>query len=114
MTRALSLYLVFEVLVILVFCWALWLWLGWKPGGPSAFPGSPDAGWLYANAYAGYHWATGLLEGVWLGGIAYVVLVRRVASDRESSRLRNVLFIAIAVTPIACLIAGHILESRTH
>ena len=69
---------------------------------------------LYGNAYAGYNWATGLLEGVWLGGIACVVLVRRVASDPGGSRLRYVLCVSIAVTPIACLIAGRILESRTH
>jgi hypothetical protein len=67
MTRVLSFYLAFEIFIILVFCWALWLWLDWKPVGPNAFPGSPDAGWMYGNAYAGYHWANGLLEGVWLG-----------------------------------------------
>jgi hypothetical protein len=112
MTRVLSFYLVFELLVILVFCWALWLWLGWKPGGPNAFPGSPDAGWLYSNAYSGYHWANGLLEGVWLGGLAFVVAVRRVSPDQRLSRLRNALSVAIAFTPPACLIVGHILESH--
>ncbi|HXM28292.1 MAG TPA: hypothetical protein VN957_19875 [Chthoniobacterales bacterium] len=114
MTRVLSVYLALQVFIMVIFSWALWLWMGWKPMGPSAFPGSPDATLLYSNAYSGYHWANGLLEGVWLGGIAGVVLVRRASSAQGPSRFRNVLCIAIIVGPIACLIAGHIFESRTH
>jgi hypothetical protein len=113
MTRVLSYYLACELFIVLIFCWALWLWMGWKPGGPDAFPGSPDASLLYSNAYSGYHWANGLLQGVWLGGIACIVAVRRVSSDQELSRVRNVLSVAIALTPPACLIVGHILESHT-
>ncbi len=101
MTRVLSFYLVLELLVIFVFCRALWLWLGWKLGGPNAFPGSPDARWLYSNAYSGYHWANGLPEGVWLGGIACVIAARCVSPDQRLSRLRNALSVAIAFTSSA-------------
>jgi hypothetical protein len=56
-------------------------------------------------------WATGFLEGVWLGGIACVLVVRS-SGDQSPMRLRNAVSVTLLALPPVFLIAGHILEGR--
>jgi hypothetical protein len=113
MTRALSVYFAVEVLFISFYGWCLFTWLGWKPGGPYQFPGSPDAGWLYSNALETYHWASGFLAGLWIGGIACLFLSRFVLPRPVSTAFTKSLVVAIILLPSAALIAGNIIETHT-
>jgi hypothetical protein len=111
MSRLITLYLGLEAIAIAVYCWLLRGWIGWKSVGPAAFPGSPDASWLYSSASQGYQWATGFLEGVWLAGIVGA-LILKAPTAQPNSRLRNSLLIAIGVLPPGVLVVGHLLEGR--
>jgi hypothetical protein len=113
MTRALSIYLAIEGLIIGLYYWKLQIWLGWKPVGPDAYPRSPDASWLYFSANDSYQWSSGLLMGVWLGGIASVLLCRREFSKPGTSTLHKALVIALFILPVITLIAGHMVEADT-
>lgn len=108
MALASSVYLAIEVLFISFYARCLFVWLGWKPGGPYQFPGSPDAGALYSDALDTYRWASGFLAGLWIGGIACLFLSRFLSPRGASTALTNALAVALLFLPPAALIAGHI------
>ncbi len=111
MSRLITIYLVIEAIAVALYCWLLWGWMGWKAVGPNAFPGSPDAAWLYSSSLEYCRWATGFVEGVWIGGIACVLFLRS-GANQGPIRLRNAVSVTLLAVPPAFLIAGHILEGR--
>jgi hypothetical protein len=111
MSRLVATYLAIEGIAIALYCWLLWGWIGWKAVGPHAFPGSPDASWLYFRSLEYCRWATGFLVGVWVGGVVCVLMLR-LSANNDSMRIRNVVSVTLIAGPPVFLIAGHILEGR--
>jgi hypothetical protein len=111
MTRFPIIYLAVEAIAVAVYGWLLWRWMGWKTIGSNAFPGSPDARWLYFNSLENFQLATGFLQGLWIGGIVYVFALQ---ADLHQCpmRVRNTLRAALIVLSPVALIAGHILETH--
>jgi hypothetical protein len=81
--RAFVALLVVEILVILVFAWRSWLWLGWSKIGPDAFPGSPDAAYLYYACQRGAIWSARLLVCTWIAVVSLVAIRWKSSSDRR-------------------------------
>ena len=106
MSRALSAYLAIEIVSIILYVWALWIWSGWKSAPTSTFAGSPDANYLYVTAAQSHSWAAGLLVGVSIGAVLGLFLSRHAAI---SNRPFSMGAIASVIVPIVVLICGELL-----
>jgi hypothetical protein len=83
-------------------------WFGWAAAGPKAFPGSPDAAYLYDSAKHGVFWSEGLLVGLWLGSLG-ALYISREAFESANWKAVSLLRILIVFTPIIALATAKII-----
>jgi len=102
MRRALILFLTVEIFVVGLYAWRAYVWYGWRQVGPDAFPGSPDAVYLYQSAERSSTWIEGLVVGILIGAVG-ISLSYRASSYQPGSKAEAALRAAICVVPLVAL-----------
>ena len=96
-----------ELLVIAGFAWCSWVWLGWSKVGPDAFPGSPDAAYLYYSSQHAALWSERLVIGTWaFAGLSLAMCSRSPSRRKEISPAIGGALIAL---PVFAVLTSHLL-----
>jgi hypothetical protein len=110
MQAALLVLLIVEVLASAFYCLRSWVWLGWQQTGPEAFPGSPDAYYLYESAMLGASWSGGLLIGLWVGS-AGAVVASQVSTPKPHPRGVRTISGAVVALPALAFVSAKVLAT---
>jgi hypothetical protein len=96
-----------ELLVIAGFARYSWVWLGWSKVGPNAFPGSPDAAYLYYSSQQAAMWSERLLIGTWaFAGLSLAICLRSPARRKE---IVPAIAGALIALPVLAVLTSHLL-----
>jgi hypothetical protein len=107
MRRAFLALLLVELLVITGFAWRSWVWLEWSKLGPDAFPGSPDAAYLYYTCQRAALWSGRFLIGTWIFAGASLAICSTSPSRR--TEISPAVGGALVALPVAALLISHLL-----
>jgi hypothetical protein len=107
MRKAFLALLSFEFLIIASFARCSWIWLGWSKVGPDAFPGSPDAAYLYYSSQQAAMWSERLLIGTWVfAGVSLAICLRSPSKRKE---IGPAIAVAVVALPVLALLTSHLL-----
>lgn len=91
---------------VAIFAWSTYGWYGWLRVGAGAFPGSPDAVYLYSTSQQRFSWTGGLVAGLGIGALALMTMQRDLARTRAEAVIASL----SVVVPLVALLAAVALE----